>query len=75
MGQVRVVKRMGRTAGFDRSMSTFFANSPLGVAENSFAGTGILSQILFESRKLAYLYDAVWKDRSYFQLTRHRLNE
>ena len=49
-----------------------------GVSKNSFAGTGVLSQMLFawsKSRKLVYLHDAVWKDRSYFQLTAHRLNE
>jgi hypothetical protein len=48
------------------------------VSKNSFAGTGVLSQMLFawsKSRKLVYLHDAFWKDRSYFQLTAHRLNE
>jgi hypothetical protein len=49
-----------------------------GVSKNSFAGTGVLRQMLFawsKSRKLVYLHDALWKDRSYFQLTTHRPNE
>jgi hypothetical protein len=49
-----------------------------GVSKNSFAGTGGLSQMLFawsKSRKLVYLYGAVWKDRSYLQFATHRLNE
>jgi hypothetical protein len=48
------------------------------VSKNSFAGTGVLRQMLFawsKSRKLVYLHNAVWKNCSYLQLTTHRLNE